>query len=229
MEHQSHFMRQMEEVKEDLLGMAGLVEAAIQDSFNALITRSPGQAHRVLEGDRRIDLMENQIDEKAIVLLATRQPVAADLRFLSSTLRIVSFLERMGDQAVNLAWRAITLSEFEPFEDKQPLVDMYEIARDMTRDCLDAYARRNVEEAREVIKRDDALDHLNRQYLEDSILWMNQDKRLMRRGVELILASRHIERIGDEATNIAEEVVYLVEGEVIRHSDQSEDDETSAP
>ena len=214
---QSHFVRQLEEVKEDLLGMAGLVEAAIQDSFNALITRSSGLARRVLEGDRRIDLLENQIDEKTIVLLATRQPVATDLRFLSSTLRIVSFLERMGDQAVNLAWRAITLCELEPLDSKQPLLDMYGIARDMTRDCLDAFARRNVEQAREVIMRDDDLDNLNRQFLEDSILWMHQDQRFMRRGVELILASRHLERIGDEATNIAEEVVYLVEGEVIRH------------
>ncbi len=219
METQSHFVRQMEEVKEDLLGMAGLVEAAIQDSFNALITRSPELARRVLEGDRRIDLMENRIDEKTIVLLATQQPVATDLRFLSSTLRMVSFLERMGDQAVNLSWRAISLCELEPLDFKQPLIDMYEIARDMTRDCLDAFARRNVEQAREIIARDDELDHLNRQFLEDSIQWMSQDQRLMRRGVELILSSRHIERIGDEATNIAEEVVYLVEGEVIRHQD----------
>jgi phosphate transport system protein len=219
MEILSHFQRQMQEVKEDLLGMAGLVEAAIQDAFQSLANRNSQQSRSVVEGDRRIDLMENEIDEKAIMLLATQQPVAVDLRFLASTLRIVSFLERMGDQAVNLAWRALTISEMERDETPKTLVEMFEIARDMTRDCLDAYAQKNVDEAKLVIRRDDDLDRLTRQFLEDSIRMMNEENRLIRRQVELILASRHLERIGDEATNIAEEVVYLVEGEIIRHGD----------
>ncbi len=218
MDMQSHLHRRIQEVREDLLGMAGLVEAAIQDSFGALMARNPQKARAVIEGDRRIDLMENEIDEKAITLLATQQPVAVDLRFLSVAIRVCSFLERMGDNAVSLSWRAITLAEQEPVEVPAILRDMYEIARDMTRSCLDAFVQENVGEALRVIKRDDEMDRLTRKFLEDNIRSMHDDKRLIRLGVELILASRHLERIADEATNIAEDVVFTTTGRLIRHN-----------
>ena len=218
----THFHRKMQEVRENLLGMAGLVEAAMQDAFQAMATRNPQKAKSVINGDRRIDLMENEIDEKAITLLATQQPVAVDLRFLSVSIKICSFLERMGDQSVNLAWRAITLSETDPLKFPDTITEMFDIASEMTRSCLDAFVQEDVDLAMKVIRRDDEVDALARKFLEQNIHWMNQENRLIRRGVEQILASRHIERMGDEATNIAEEVVFMVEGEIIRHHDKKD-------
>jgi phosphate transport system protein len=217
MEVHSHFHRQMREIKDDLLGMAGLVEAAIQDAYESLIHRKGTLAQSVIDGDRRIDLLENEIDDKAITLLATQQPVAVDLRFLSAAIKICSFLERMGDQAVNLAWRSLTLNEMDPMEISERLGQLYDIAREMVHDSLNAFAKGNPEEARKVIARDDEADKLTRFFLEDNIRWMNRESRVIPRGVELILASRHLERIADGATNIAEETVFQVEGEIIRH------------
>ncbi|MGD8564661.1 MAG: PhoU domain-containing protein, partial [Desulfarculaceae bacterium] len=141
MEIHSHFHRQMREIKDDLLGMAGLVEAAIQDAYESLIHRKNALAQSVIDGDRRIDLLENEIDEKAITLLATQQPVAVDLRFLSAAIKICSFLERMGDQAVNLAWRSLTLNEMDPMEISGRLGQLYDIAREMVHNSLDAFAK----------------------------------------------------------------------------------------
>jgi len=214
----SHFHRQMREVKEDLLMMAGLVEEAIHQATDSLGQRDAQLAQKVIAGDRRIDLMQNQIEERVFTLLATQQPVAVDLRFLSASIKICSFLERMGDQAVNLAERTQTLAELGPMDNPPQLAAMGELAREMTCLCLDAFVESGVELARKVIKRDDELDALNVELLEAMVGWMTEERRVIRRGVELILASRHLERIGDEATNIAEEVVFLVEGRIIRHN-----------
>lgn len=213
----NHFQKQMREVKEDLLMMAGLVEESIHESVEALQTRNAGQARGVVEGDRRIDLMQNEIEGRIITLLATQQPVAVDLRFLSASIKICGHLERMGDQAVNVAERALLLCDMEPVEMPGDIVSMSNVACEMTCLCLDSFMQSNVNLAREVIRRDDELDKLNVSVLEEMVNWMNQERRIIRRGVEFILTSRHLERVGDEATNIAEEVVFLVEGEVIRH------------
>lgn len=219
----SHFHRQIREVKEDLLMMAGLVEESIHEAVDSLTARDKVQAQEVIETDRRIDLMQNQIEERVFTLLATQQPVASDLRFLSAAIKICSHLERMGDQAVNLAERTLLLADMDPVDPPQRLVAMGELAREMTCLCLDAFVQNNVELAKNVIKRDDELDDLNLHILEDMVEWMTREQRVIRRGVELILASRHLERVGDEATNIAEEVVFLVEGEIIRHQPPSDD------
>ena len=213
----SHFHRRMQEVKEDLLKMAGRAEQAVHSAARALNARDVELAKTVIQGDRRIDLMQNEIEERCISLLATQQPVAVDLRFLSAVTKIASFLERMGDQAVNLAQRAQALAELEPGPTPQTVMAMSVIAREMGKDCLDAFVEEDVAKAEAVLARDDELDQLCRTFLEEMIVWMNDEQRLIRRGVELILASRHLERIGDEATNVAEEVVYLVEGRIIRH------------
>ncbi len=218
----SHFHRQMQSVKEDLLGMAGLVEEAIHDATAALARRDLELARAVVRGDRRIDLTQNSIEERCITLLATQQPVAGDLRFLAAVIKICAYLERMGDQAVNLAQRAMAMDELTEMEAPGTLLHMADIAREMTRDCLDAFVQESVRLATHVLRRDDDLDALNRSFLEEMIAWMTAERRLIRRGVELILASRHLERIGDEATNIAEEVVFLVEGRIIRHQGPAE-------
>jgi phosphate transport system protein len=145
--------------------------------------------------------------------------VAVDLRFITSAMKINTFLERMGDQAVNLAERVQELAEMEPFDIPPVLQQMAQIAQEMTRQCLDAFVRRDVSMAYAVCARDDELDTLNRQLLEEMIGWMMREHRPVLRGVELIIAGRHLERIGDEATNISEEVVFLVEGTVIRHQE----------
>ena len=225
----SHFHRQMREVKEDLLMMAGLVEESIHEAVDSLIGRDKVQAHEVIDTDNRIDMMQNQIEERVFALMATQQPVASDLRFLSAAIKIASHLERMGDQAVNMAERTLILAEMEPVDSPRRLVAMGELAREMTCLCLDAFVQNNVELAKNVIKRDDELDDLNLHILEDMVEWMTRERRVIRRGVELILASRHLERVGDEATNIAEEVVFLVEGHIIRHKAPDADAESVGP
>ena len=213
----SHFHRRIKEVKENLLMMGGLVEEALHEAVDVLSARDHDRIQSLIESDRRIDLMQNEVEERTIALMATQQPVATDLRFLSTSLKIASFLERMGDQAVNLGDRAKVLVDLDPVAVPPIIGAMGEIARDMTCQCLDCYVQGNVELARKVILRDDELDRLNLRLLEEMVNWMTQEKRIIRRGVEFILAGRHLERIGDEATNIAEEVVFLVEGQIIRH------------
>lgn len=213
----THFQRQLHEVKEDLLKMGGLVERAIHESVGALVNRRQSKAEEVIKGDRRIDTMQNDIEGRCLALLATQQPVAVDLRFLAAAIKITSNLERMGDHAVNLAHRAISLAERPPIEMPSALVSMSEIARSMTAGCLDAFLQENVALAENVLSRDDDLDHLVRGFLEYEIQAMTEEHRVVRRAVELILASRHLERIGDHATNVAEEVIYMVEGRVARH------------
>ena len=218
----SYFHRRMQEVKEDLLKMAGRAEEAVYTATQALVKRDRTLAQAVILGDRRIDLMQNEIEERCISLLATQQPVAVDLRFLSAVIKITSFLERMGDQAVNLAQRVEVLAEMSQSEPPATLLEMGDISREMAKACLDAFVAEDVAKATAVLVRDDELDHLCRTFLEEMITWMTEERRVIRRGVEYVLASRHLERIGDEATNVAEEVVYLVEGRIIRHGGKPE-------
>ncbi len=213
----SHFHRQMREVKEDLLMMAGLVEESIHEAVDALAPRDQGLARGVIQADNRIDQMQNQIEQRVFTLLATQQPVAGDLRFLSVSIKICSHLERMGDQAVNLAERALVLVGLADMPPPPRLVAMSELAREMTCLCLDAFVQGKVDLARSVIERDDELDELNRLVKDEMLALMGRRPGLIPPAMEMILASRHLERIGDEATNIAEEVVFLVEGEMIRH------------
>jgi phosphate transport system protein len=214
---ESHFHRQIEGVKEDLLKMGGLVEEAIYGATQALTSRDSALARAVIQSDRRVNALENQIEESCVKLLATQQPVAVDLRFITSAMKINTFLERIGDQAVNVAERAHELNEMEPVEVPATIQQMAEIAQEMTRNCLDAFVRRDLSLAYGVCARDDDLDRLNLHLLHEMIEWMMREERVVDRGVELIIAGRHLERIGDEATNISEEVVFLVEGTVIRH------------
>jgi phosphate transport system protein len=213
----TNLQRLLGRVKEDLLLMAGLVEESIHRACELLGSHRLERIQAIIQGDRRIDLMENQVDERIITILATQQPVAGDLRFLAASLKIASNLERIGDQAVNLAQRAQALAQSDPIPTPGRILAMGELAREMTAACLDALVRRDADRARLVLERDDEQDQLCRELLEEMVAWMNAEQRITRRGVEFILASRHLERIGDLACNIAEEVVFLVEGRIIRH------------
>ena len=215
--------REIEKIKEELLMMGGLVEEAIDNALRSLSMRDSEAARQVIRNDHRVNDLENTVDAHCIRLIATMQPVAVDLRFLTAALRLCTTLERTGDQAVNLADRALILNDMAPMIDVPPvLLEMGEVAKDMTRKCLDAFVRRDTSLAYEVCCRDDELDDLNRKLLEQMINWMMEENRVIRRGVEIILAGRHLERIGDQATNVSEEVVFMVEGTVIRHQGGSE-------
>lgn len=212
------FHHELDNIREDVAKMGGMVERTIHAAVEALCRLDSQKAQEVIRRDREIDLMQNSIEKQCMALLATQQPVAVDLRFLAGAIMICLFLERMGDQAVNLGWRTISLGSREPSPIPSSLLNMCEIAKEMTKDCLDAVAQDEVHLARHVIDRDDELDKLNRAFLMEMVQGMIEERRLFRRRVEYILASRHLERIGDEATNVAEQVIYLVEGRIIRHA-----------
>ena len=216
----THLALSIEKIKEDLLKMGGMVEESLDGALHALTHRDAVLARSIIEKDVKINELENKIDAICVKLIATQQPVAIDLRVLTVAMRLATIMERTGDQAVNIADRALILEQFPPLEIVPPtLLAMGALAMDMTRKSLDAFVQRSSDLAYDVCCQDDELDELNRQLLEQMIGWMMDEQRLIRRGVELILAGRHLERVGDQATNIAEEVVFMVEGTVIRHRD----------
>ena len=204
-------------VRDDLVRMAGLAEAAIGLAVKALVSRDAEMARQVVASDDAINALEVEIDERCLRTMALYQPEARDLRFLAMALKIDNDLERMGDQAVNIAERTLELLK-EPL--LKPLIDiprMAEIAQRMVRDSLDAFVQQDVMRARGVCRQDDQVDRLDDQIFRELLTYMMQDPRAIARAVSLILVSRHLERIADHATNIAEDVIYLVEGKTIKH------------
>ena len=214
---ETHFQRELEELKENLLKMAAMVEEAIRDSVRSLVKRDSDVAQKVFEGEDRINKMEIAIDDMCLKLLALRQPMAVDLRFITSAMKIITDLERMGDQAVNIAERAISLNQ-EP--QLKPYIDiprMAEITQSMVKDVLDAFVTRNSKLARSVCERDDLVDGLNDQVFRELLTYMMSDPKATTRAVHLMIVSRCLERIADHATNIAEDVIFLVDAVVIKH------------
>jgi len=212
-----HFHAELEALKGQLLSMASLVEEAIHKSIKALVEREEELAKGVIASDDAINMMEIKIDDFCLKLLALHQPAAIDLRFITSALKINNDLERMGDQAVNIAERTLELLK-EPL--LKPLIDiprMAALAQKMVKDSLDAFVRKDTELARDVCRRDDEVDALNDQVLRELLTYMMQDPRTITRAVHLLLVGRHLERIADHATNIAEDVIYMVQGKVIKH------------
>ena len=212
-----HFVHDIEALKAQLLQMGGRAESVIGKAIEALRKRDLVLAREVIEDDRAIDRLEIDIEERCVALLALQQPLASDLRFITSALKISNDLERVGDHGVNIAGSAIRLSA-EP--ELKPLVDiprMATLASGMLRDALDAFVRRDAERARELVKRDDEVDALNRQLFRELISFMIEDPRTITRAMELVLVARNLERIADLATNVAEEVVFIAEARIIKH------------
>jgi len=212
-----HFHAELESLKTQLLSMASLVEESIHKSIQAMVERSEELAQEVISSDDAINMAEIKIDDFCLKLLALHQPAAIDLRFITSGMKINNDLERMGDQAVNIAERALELLK-EP--QLKPLIDlprMAELAQKMVRDSLDAFVRQDPELARDVCRRDDEVDALNDQVFRELLTYMMQDPHTITRAVHLLLVGRHLERIADHATNIAEDVIYLVQGRTIKH------------
>ncbi len=212
-----HFHDELSHVKVRLLTMSGEAEAALGLAVEALLERDSDKAQRVIAGDRVIDAMEVEIEEQCINLLALQQPMARDLRMLTSALKISSDLERVGDHAVNIAQSAVRLSESRPIVPEPEIVEMARLARQMLSDALEAFIREDAAAGREICRRDDMVDALHRSVFRILLTHMMEDPHMISAGMELFLVSRNLERVADLATNIAEDVVFMVEGEVIRH------------
>jgi phosphate transport system protein len=217
MHSETHFQRELEKLKESLLRMAALVEKVISDSVQSLIKRDSDLAKKTIAGDDPINNLEIEIEETCLKLLALRQPMAIDLRFITMAMKIVTDLERMGDQAVNIAERAVSLNQ-EP--QLKPYIDiprMAEIVQTMVKDAIDSFVNRDSRLARTVCERDDLVDGLNDQVFRELITYMIADSRAITRSVHLMIVSRCLERIADHATNIAEDVIYMIDAKVIKH------------
>ncbi|HSB55336.1 MAG TPA: phosphate signaling complex protein PhoU [Gemmatimonadales bacterium] len=212
-----HFHDELSHVKVRLLTMSGEAEAALGLAVEALLERDPDKAHRVIVGDRVIDSMEVEIEEQCINLLALQQPMARDLRMLTSALKIANDLERVGDHAVNIAQSAERLTQSRPIAPEPEIVEMARLARDMLSDALEAFIRGDAAAGREVCRRDDKVDQLHRSVFRILLTHMMEDPHMIGAGMELFLVSRNLERVADLATNIAEDVVVLVEGKSIKH------------
>jgi len=213
-----HFEDQLEELKERMLFMSSLVEKAIHTSLEGLNNRNENLATQVLvDMEPQINELHLELDDRALQLLALQQPMAVDLRFITATMKINSDLERMGDQAVNIAQRALSIVAQPALK---PLIDiprMADIAKGMVRDALDAFVRRDTDLARQVVLRDDEVDSYRDLIFRELIAHMIRDPRHILQALDLILVSRNLERIADHATNIAEDVIYMVLGRDIRH------------
>lgn len=204
-------------LKEKILKMGALVELAIKDSVKSLIERNDELAKGVIERDHEINALDVQIDEACIRLIALMQPMAVDLRFITTAMKITTDLERMGDNSANIAERALELNK-EPI--LKPYIDiphMSQIAQGMTRDVLDAFVRKDKKLAMDVIMRDDEVDDLKYEILEELISYMVRDPNTVYRAMKITFVAQYLERIADHATNIAEMVIYLVAGKIIRH------------
>jgi len=212
-----HFEEELAELKSKLLEMSGLVESAIFRSVTALTTLDRELARSVISNEEKINLMEIEIDDAATRLLALHQPMASDLRFLTAAIKINNDLERMGDLAVKIAERALSLMEQPPVKPEIDIPQVARLAESMVRRSLDAFVKRDSELARSVLTADDEVDDLRSAIYEELIRNMQAEPATIPQCVNLMSVVRSLERIADHSTNIAEDVLYLVEGIDVRH------------
>jgi phosphate transport system protein len=212
-----HFEDELKHLKNRLLEMGSLVEDRVHRAVHSLIDRDSEEAEAVIRADQQVNELQIELDDRCLRLLATQTPLASDLRLITAAMKINADLERIGDQAVNIAENAVKILPFPPLK---PLIDiprMAEIAEKMTRDALDSFVKRDPELARDVLRRDDAVDQLKDQVFRELLTYMMADPGTIQRALCLILISRNLERIADHATNIAEDVIFLVEAKDVRH------------
>ena len=216
-ETQRHFHEELADVRSRLVTMAGAAETALALAVEALLACDEDRAQRVILGDRDIDRREVDIEERCINLLALQQPMARDLRMLTSIMHIANDLERVGDHAVNIAQSATRVSKEHPIVPEPEIVIMARLTREMLADAMDAFIRGDAVAGREICRRDDQVDALNRSVFRILLTHMMEHPQLISSGMELLLVSRNLERVADLATNVAEAVVFLVEGKSIKH------------
>ena len=201
-----------------ILEMAGLAEQMLRQSIESVLTRDSGLAALVIATDDKIDLLENEIESVCIQLIALHQPVAIELRFLTTAMKVNYNIERIADKSVSIAKRSIELSEHPPVKPFVDLPYVAQVIQAMVKDAIDAFVNRNAEHALEIRARDTEVDEIYEKMLHELLTILSEHPRLIQPGISLLLLFRHLERIGDLAANISEEVYYLVRGDVIRHT-----------
>jgi len=211
------FRRELEALKEQLLKMAALAETALDRSFTALTARDSDLAQEVIKGDKAINDLEEELDTACVRIIALYQPVAIDLRQVMAVDHLIVELERLGDLAVNVAEEALNLVQLPKSEIHRDLSRMSRMVQHMLRDSLRAFLSQDAVLAREVCKQDDEVDYLDRALIQELLEYMGRSQEAVALGQSQITVVRNLERAGDHATNIAEQVVYMVEGESIRH------------
>ena len=212
-----HFLEELEQLKTRLLEMGGLAEDRVRASVRAIVERDGAQVDAVLAGDQPLNQLHIEIDNRCFKLLALHQPMAVDLRAIMSAVKINTDLERVGDLAVNIAEAARRYLAHPPVKELIDIPRMADIAHRMLRDALDAFVRRDIPLAQLVLDADDELDALKTQVFRDLLTYMLQDPHTIEASLDLILVSRHLERVGDHATNIAEDVIFMVSARDVRH------------
>ena len=216
-----HLVRDLENLQRQILVMAGCVEEMIYKAIQALQEHDKALAHEVVEGDNRVDELDNAVTEECLKLMALHQPVASDLRRIATVFMITTDLERMGDLASDIAERAIVLASPNkiPIPDKLPR--MTDLTTSMVRQSLDAFVNLDGKQARRVIRLDDEVDRYNVEIIDELMARMKAAPETIEPNLSLFSAVRHLERIADHATNIAEDVLYMVDGEIVRHRHSS--------
>jgi phosphate transport system protein len=212
-----HFQEELEQLKRRLLEMGGLAEENVRLAVQGLVDRDHALIDRVLHGDEPLNTLHIELDNRSFTLLALYQPMAADLRTIVAALKINTDLERVGDLAVNIAEAARRYASHSPVKKLIDIPRMASIAQTMLRDSLDAFVRRDVDLAQQVLNEDDKLDELKTQIFRELLTYMLQDPATIEPALDLILVSRHLERIGDHATNVAEDVIFIVSARDVRH------------
>lgn len=212
-----HVDDELKRLKEKILRMGLLVEKALSDATTALFERDTELAQEVMRHDQEINLCEIEIDELGHELIARYQPAANDLRFITMVLKITNDLERMADQAVNISEQVIRLNEYAPFKPYPDFPRMAQVAKQMVRDAIDSFMDEDVEKASRILEKDDVIDTINAATYDDVQKILEENSKMTRTGVSLILISHNLERVADLATNIAEDVIYLKKGIDVRH------------
>lgn len=205
-----------------LLKMGGMVERQIAEAIDALVNRDTELARQVIARDKEVNRMDVDTDETCIRLLALHQPAGSDLRFITTGLKITTDLERIGDNAVNIAERVLELNEEPQIKPYIDIPRMASIAQSMVKDSIDAFMRQDVGLANDVCTRDDEVDGLNRQVYRELLSYMAEDPRLIGRATRILFISKYLERIADHAENIAEMVTFMVKGKMIKHMDKKD-------
>jgi phosphate transport system protein len=214
---ETHLVTELDELKKLLLTMAGEVERQLTDAIRALIERDSALAEAVIVGDAIIDAREIEVDHRVVELVVRERPMARDLRLVFTAIKIAPCLERVADHAVNIAEQAITLNRVPPLKPFVTMPRMAETAVGMVRDAIGAFIRSDSALAREVITRDDIVDAMHEEIFRELLTYMMEDPRTIPRALALLLIARSLERVADQGTNISEQVVFLVEGQDIRH------------
>lgn len=213
------FDDELKALREKVLKMGCMVESAIQNSVKALVERDSELAKEVIKNDHLINMMDVEIDEECVRLIALRQPLAGDLRLITTAMKITTDLERMGDMAVNIAERAIELNEQPSLKPFVNIPKMAEIVQEMVREVLNSFVSNCSQLPYEVIKRDDEIDELTVKNFEELLSYMIKDKNIIPVAIKRTYIAKYLERIADHATNIAEMVIYMCKGKIIRHTE----------